>query len=173
MPDPAIILRTDPCWTLVRPDGRPAGHADDEPHYYTQADAQQSVARYTTPGGPPPLPLPFEYRCAVAIAACGTAFEGEDGEVHLSDAQTLREVLVDAGYRFEPDGTLRCSPDHECTACDTAIAAIARRIAENTPLPGQLTLLHHSGGQGWTTDDGPGQTGLLTDQTAQPEGNSR
>jgi hypothetical protein len=142
MPDPAITLRTAPCWTLALPDGRPVAHAeDDEPHYYTHADAQRSVARYTTPGRPAPVPRPFEHVCAVAIAACGTAFEGKDGEVHLDDEQTMREVLVDAGYRFTGDGILRCSPDNECTECDAAIAEIERVAAENTPLPGQITLI--------------------------------
>ncbi|MFI5934759.1 hypothetical protein [Actinoplanes sp. NPDC051494] len=134
----AISTYPEPCWTLVRADGRPVGPDDAEPHFDTEAQALAAVASWHDEDRPDPTPKRLTGLCSIATAACGYIYDEDDnGQQHWQDAQELHAHLLTVDWSDLPNGEMRCSADSgACEECDGLIPPLA-----NAVIPGQLDLL--------------------------------
>lgn len=113
----AITTYTEPCWTLVRPDG--ANVSEFEPHFDTEEQARGAIGRYTD-AGVAPSPQRLAGLCSVATAACGYVYDEDgEGQEHWPSAQELHDHLLTVDWRDLPNGQMRCSADPgACDQCD-------------------------------------------------------
>lgn len=133
----AITTRTEPCWTLIHADGRPAGFEDSEPHFDSKADALKAAPTYGDVDIPDPTPKVLAGLCSTATLACGYCYdENGEGVEHWDSADQLRTHLLNEGYRPGENGSLRCPAGHDCDECDGLPDA-----PDYTPLPGQFALI--------------------------------
>lgn len=133
----AIVTRTEPCWTLIHADGRPAGFEDSEPHFDSEADALKAAPAYGDVDMPDPTAKVLDGLCSTATLACGYRYDEDDeGVEHWTSPDLLRDHLLNDGYRPGADGAIRCPASHDCDECDALPDA-----PDYTPLPGQLALI--------------------------------
>lgn len=117
----AITTYTEPCWTLVRPDGGDV--SEFEPHFDTETQATEAASRYTD-AGVVPLPKRLDQLCSVATAVCGYVYDEEgEGQEHWASAEELHAHLLTVDWRDLPDGQMHCSADPGgCDECDEVTA---------------------------------------------------
>lgn len=132
----AITTYTEPCWTLVRPDG--GNVSEFEPHFDTEAQALEAAKRYVEDRQPVPTPRVLDGCCSVATAACGYVYDEDgEGQEHWSSAEELHAHLLTVDWRDLPGGDMHCSADPgACDECDALIPPPAP-----AQLPGQLDLI--------------------------------
>ncbi len=123
----AITTLPESCWIVTTADGEPTGFEDSEPHYPTEAEAQEAAASITTPGDPAPIVTRLDSPCTSATMACGYRYDEDDeGIQHSPDtADEFHKFLVyTMEYRTAPDGDLLCPHDRGCDECDEFAARL-------------------------------------------------
>lgn len=132
----AVITNTEPCWTLVRPDG--TNVSEFEPHFDTEAQAAEAALRYRTGIVLDEVPQRLNGPCSIATAACGYVYDQDgEGQEHWASAEELHAHLLTAGWRDLPGEEMHCHSDPGvCEECDALIPAPVP-----AQLPGQLDLI--------------------------------
>lgn len=132
----AITTYTEPCWTLVLPDGENV--SEFEPHFDTEAQAIGAANRYTD-AGIRPTPQRLDGLCSVATAACGYVYDEDgEGQEHWSSPEELHAHLLTVDWRDLPAGQMHCSADPG--ACDECDEATPPPVVPE--IPGQLDLIN-------------------------------
>lgn len=139
---PGMRRRPEPCWTIVKDDGTPAGFEESEDHYDSKAAAEEAAPGYQCEGEPPVRVVQVEgLICLVVYLACGELFvyEGDVDQAHFADEAHAVSCLTAFPDKLRVQvspGVWTCVED-DCVRCRAARAVHAVCPVE---LPGQLRL---------------------------------
>lgn len=145
---PGVRALPAPCWTILLPDGTPAGFEESEPHFLTEVEAHENVNNYQGEDAPPVHVVQLETCCWTAVLLCGTEYvydRGDFDSTHFADEDAVITCIGESGlYAVEP-GVFTCADD-TCEVClpyaiprrDNNIADAMVKLAETTLAFGRI-----------------------------------
>jgi putative hydrolase of HD superfamily len=141
--DRGIRRLDEPCWTIVRANGTPAGFEESEPHYLTEADARKDAPDFQREDDPPVRVIQLETHCWVAYLLCGEQFVYEGGDApscHFADETDVLTSIEEEGLFLVEPGVFTCNGDGCETCLPYAVPRLRRHLADKTLQLGLLAL---------------------------------